>query len=485
MNYINSTIPSILPLSAVDLTSLIGQDFQDQGSITYTPTKNTNMSELGLSPNLAATGTKITFETTNSSTFDSIVCQFSINLLSISSPSPIFIPPGIIEMNIYAKATNVNDIDKIGLRFYLLGSTGAIGAAGSYTNLISNGSDIAYIFDTSQQMIHLNMYIQNPIIISDYSALQFIITSRNINSSPRSASVYFQSSNTYSHIHTTFNSSASINILTSGSGSTLINPLSNNPNFYLKSLTGAAGINISSTSTDITLTNTLPSTLINIGSTGSGESLIGSTNNPNFYLKSIVGSSNILVSTSGNNIIIGSTGSWTNLGFEFQPSNMGDGGQSTFGASQAFYKSEWAPCTFTTSSIKYFKISTNLITNIAFALYTVGPTGTLITNTLPQSSTGILGIHTADWITPFTFNKGDRFISAISVSAVGSDLTQPIYGISLSPTLPNITNRTPETTPYFYTSYWTNAVPPATVPWVGTTGGIAGISSAIHWYILL
>jgi hypothetical protein len=34
-------------------------------------------------------------------------------------------------MNIYAKATSVNDIDKIGLRFYLLGSTGAIAGISS------------------------------------------------------------------------------------------------------------------------------------------------------------------------------------------------------------------------------------------------------------------------------------------------------------------------------------------------------------------
>jgi hypothetical protein len=65
--------------------------------VSYTPTKNKNMLELGLSFNLGVTGIEIEFITNNSIIADLIVCQFLINLLSISSPSPIFIPPIIIE----------------------------------------------------------------------------------------------------------------------------------------------------------------------------------------------------------------------------------------------------------------------------------------------------------------------------------------------------------------------------------------------------
>jgi hypothetical protein len=50
----------------------------------------------------------------------------------------------------------------------------------------------------------MNLVIQNPIPISSYDFLIYLITSRNRNSTNHTAQIYFQSSNTYSHMHTTF-----------------------------------------------------------------------------------------------------------------------------------------------------------------------------------------------------------------------------------------------------------------------------------------
>ena len=77
---------------------------------------------------------------------------------------------------------------------------------GTYVNLIANGSDLNYLYDfTSSQKIQLDLIVQNPIPLNIYDYLQVVVTSRNRNSNSHTAQVYFQSSNTYSHIHTSFN----------------------------------------------------------------------------------------------------------------------------------------------------------------------------------------------------------------------------------------------------------------------------------------
>jgi len=90
----------------------------------------------------------------------------------------------------------------IGLRFYLLGRQTS---GGAYVNLVSNGSDLDYLYDSSSsQKIDLNLIIGNPIDISSYDLFQIIVTSRNVNNNSHQALIYFQSSNTYSHILTSF-----------------------------------------------------------------------------------------------------------------------------------------------------------------------------------------------------------------------------------------------------------------------------------------
>jgi hypothetical protein len=50
----------------------------------------------------------------------------------------------------------------------------------------------------------LTMYIPYLIQLADYDMLSIIITSRNRNANPHQAELYFQTSDTYSHIHTSF-----------------------------------------------------------------------------------------------------------------------------------------------------------------------------------------------------------------------------------------------------------------------------------------
>ena len=198
MNY--SVSAGQTPLTAAQLQTITGQTFSDPTSITYAPTQNTNVSLLELTPNLSLPQTTITFTAPHGATLYVPLVQFSIPINGINAVAPTILPPGIFEMNIYAKADTNNDNNHIGLRFYLLGRTNS-----TYTNLIANGSDLEYLHDhITSQLISLNMYIQNPITISTYQSLHVIVVANNRNSNNRAAKIYFQSSNTYSHIHTTF-----------------------------------------------------------------------------------------------------------------------------------------------------------------------------------------------------------------------------------------------------------------------------------------
>lgn len=94
-----------------------------------------------------------------------------------------------------------------------------------------------------------------------------------------------------------------INLSNSGTGSSLINNSSSNPNFILKSLVGGTGVSLNNNTDNITINNILPSTLINISSVGSQNSIISSSTNPNFNLKSI-GSTNLNFTSNANELYI-------------------------------------------------------------------------------------------------------------------------------------------------------------------------------------
>jgi hypothetical protein len=201
MNYSQDTTPALTPLGPTGLTEIIGQAFQNPTNIDYRPTgaQNTDVSLLSLTPDLTLPKIEIYYTTPPSQTVDVPLVQFAIAKSGIPNIDG-YIPPGIWTMSIYAKAGTANDQGKIGLRYFLLGRQ-TIG--GAYVNLVKNGSDLVYLYDSSSsQKLDADLYIQNPIDISAYDLFQVIITSRNLNANSHQAYVYFQSSNTYSHIHT-------------------------------------------------------------------------------------------------------------------------------------------------------------------------------------------------------------------------------------------------------------------------------------------
>ena len=202
MNYNQSTSPTYVPRTAAQLSTITGKTIQNpSGTTIYTPnTPNTNVSKLDLTPDLGLAQQIIEFTTPASSTVDVLVAQFAIYVADISATPPSVISPGAIDLNIYAKADANGDVDNIGLRAYLIGEIGGV-----YTNLVANGSDITYLLEhvTPMQNI-ITIYIENPIDISGYDSLHWVIVSHNRNASSHTAQIYFQSSNTYSHIHTTF-----------------------------------------------------------------------------------------------------------------------------------------------------------------------------------------------------------------------------------------------------------------------------------------
>ncbi len=201
LNYIRDTTPALTPLTATQLSTILSpQVIQATTSVTYTPTQNTDVSQLGIVPHVSDGGTTIRFTTPASSTVDAVVVQFAIFKSDLTG-APTIIPPGIWDMVVYSKADSNNDVNNIGLRYYLLGRNSS---SGVYTSLVSQGSDLVYLYDfASSQALNMSMIIENPIDISAYDLLQVVITSRNRNASSHTAEVYFQD-NTYSHLHTTF-----------------------------------------------------------------------------------------------------------------------------------------------------------------------------------------------------------------------------------------------------------------------------------------
>ena len=153
-------------------------------------------------PNLIAPENKITllYTTPHSNTVDVPLHQFAIPLSVLGSPTHI--PIGSWDLNIYAKADESNDAGRIGLRFYLLGRNAG---SGVYTNLVSGGSDLTYITEHhSPQSLVVSMYFNNVIDITSYDVLQVVIASRNLTASHHTALLYFQSNDSYTHMHVNF-----------------------------------------------------------------------------------------------------------------------------------------------------------------------------------------------------------------------------------------------------------------------------------------
>jgi hypothetical protein len=207
MNYITAASPTTTPLTASQLGTVItSTTFQAATSNVSSPVSNGDVSLLVLQPNLGLAQNTTAFTTPSSGSVDCPVVQFAVLVGDLPGP-PTLLPPGIMEISLYGRAAANNDVDMVAVRFYLLGHT----AGGAYTDLVNISSDLSYFYDfTSFTKLTCSMYIGNPVDISAYESLHWVIAARNRNNTSRSAVLYFQSPNSYSHIHTTFSVAASV-----------------------------------------------------------------------------------------------------------------------------------------------------------------------------------------------------------------------------------------------------------------------------------
>ena len=259
---------------------------------------------------------------------------------------------------------------------------------------------------------------------------------------------------------------SSISVSSISGGTSMIASTSSNPSFVLKGLTASTGISLATVSNNVQITNSSPASAITLTNSGT-TSLIGTTSaNPSLRVKGLSAGNNITLTTVGDDVQINASGTWSSINFQYQPTNFSGGGQVSILA-QAYFKLEYAPCAFTTTQLKYYKLNTTS-TTISFAIY--NSAGSLLAKSENNTST-IAGLNTVAWNTPVTFTIGQPFYLAHSPNT-GTTLSTLVFGVNLSPTLiPNSL--------YFYTNYWTSGLAPASVPIGSNT-----TSSCIMWYML-
>ncbi len=100
-------------------------------------------------------------------------------------------------MTLHMQATSNTDTLKLKLKFYLLGHL----PSGNYVQLGS--SDSEYMFFIRMVKAHLTMILPTAVSITAYDNLMVAITAVNTDSSHGHGTIYFQSLNSYSHVHTT------------------------------------------------------------------------------------------------------------------------------------------------------------------------------------------------------------------------------------------------------------------------------------------
>jgi hypothetical protein len=212
LNYQNTNTANPTNFSTSTLSTALGITISNPSSITYNPHGTTT----GTPPsppndkcalmNTIPDSTKsqqIITNTTLSNTNPSLVCQFAIKISSLSGLiGSSLIPPGIWDLNIYAKADGNNDENNIAVKWFLLGYNSN---TSTLTNLVTSGSDEEFIPDHQNIMkITTSMIIDTIIDISSYTDLVVVITNVNRTAQSHDALMYFQSYQTYSHLHTTF-----------------------------------------------------------------------------------------------------------------------------------------------------------------------------------------------------------------------------------------------------------------------------------------
>ena len=212
LNYANNNSSNPPNFTANRIANATLAPIIDPINRTYDPSGNTQgtmqpsppddySSIIELTPDLTKPQEKITIRADHIGV--TLAVQFAIPKSTLNGHiNGNIIPPGIWDLNIYCKAVANNDTNFLGIKWWLLGYNSG---TNTLTNLVANGSDIVYIYDyrTSQNLTS-SLVIPTIIDISSYEYLIIPITSTNINTAPRSYQLFFQSSSTYSHIHTTF-----------------------------------------------------------------------------------------------------------------------------------------------------------------------------------------------------------------------------------------------------------------------------------------
>ena len=113
-----------------------------------------------------------------------------------------FIPEGIWEMDIFAKAGSSGDINRVYLTFQVWGRT----LLGVETQIDSGSSQALITTSTTIELYNLNW--ETPYVdLSAYTSINIKIYATNIGGGARNITTYYESPATYSHIHTTFGSS--------------------------------------------------------------------------------------------------------------------------------------------------------------------------------------------------------------------------------------------------------------------------------------
>jgi hypothetical protein len=205
MNYSEITNPSITELTTVSTPPLPSPIITPTGPQTSAPipTNPTKIRLLSLFPNNAVQ-TDVTTRIDSIFPVEEDLAQFAIYISDL--PNVQFIPPGIWDMNIFAKLNVLADNGHISLRYHLYGVTIAGGVITGTPIEIGAGSSIADVIGNpdSIELYTLSLIIPTNIDITLYNALYIIVAAANDENTNHSTNVFFESPLTYSHIHTSF-----------------------------------------------------------------------------------------------------------------------------------------------------------------------------------------------------------------------------------------------------------------------------------------
>jgi hypothetical protein len=203
MNYSQTTNPLITDLTGGTLPVGIIDPVSPPATnpVIVSPGSNlTKVRNLSLTVS-AALQTSITAQI-NSQNQEEWLAQFAIYKSQLQNLS--FIPEGIWDMNIFAKAPTAADADHISLKYHLYGII--VNGGGTITSKTEIGAGSSSQFVTGNNTI--NVYTLSLLVpytdISTYDALYVIVTATNNVATNHDTVIYFESSGTYSHIHTSF-----------------------------------------------------------------------------------------------------------------------------------------------------------------------------------------------------------------------------------------------------------------------------------------